>query len=184
MSRLAALLLAALALAGCRDEMREQPRYDPYDEADLFRDVKVLQNPPVGAIAQDWPAWTAAYRERPALDMALLRRGRERFGIFCSPCHGYAGYGDGTVPNRGFPDPPSFHSERLRQASSAHFFNVITAGYGAMYSYAARVPPPDRWAITAYIRALQASQQVPLEELPPAERVLIEERLQEPPDGG
>ena len=185
MKRLSVVLVAALALAGCRDEMLEQPRYDPYDEADLFRDGKVLQNPPVGTIAQDRPEWMLAYRERPALDGDLLRRGRERYGIFCSPCHGYAGYGDGTVPNRGFPEPPSFHSERLRQASSTHFFNVMTAGYGAMYSYAARVPPPDRWAIAAYIRALQVSQQVPLDRLPEAERVLIEERLTgDPTDAG
>ncbi len=106
----------------------------------------------------------------PPLTLDLLHRGHERFDIFCSPCHSVAGDGDGMVARRGFPHPPSFHSERLRQASDAHFYAVITGGYGAMHSYATRVPPDDRLAIVAYIRALQLSQRAPLAMLNDAER--------------
>lgn len=99
--------------------------------------------------------------------MSVLRRGRERYEIFCTPCHGYTGYGNGMIVQRGFTPPPSYHTERLRNAPVGHFFDVITNGYGAMYSYAARVPVPDRWAIIAYIRALQLSQNVPVARIPP-----------------
>ncbi len=96
-----------------------------------------------------------------ALTPATYRRGRERYEIYCAPCHGLVGDGDGRVVERGFPAPPSYHSERLRQASNQHFQAVITQGYGAMYPYADRISPPDRWAIVAYIRALQLSQHAP-----------------------
>jgi mono/diheme cytochrome c family protein len=86
---------------------------------------------------------------------ALIERGRERFGIYCSMCHGYDGRGDGIVPARGFPHPPSYLEPRLVAAPAAHFYDVISNGYGAMYGYADRVEPADRWAIAAYIRALQ-----------------------------
>ena len=94
----------------------------------------------------------------PPITPQLLARGHDRFDIFCAPCHSVAGDGDGMVARRGFPHPPSFHSDRLRSASDAHFYAVITYGYGAMYSYATRVEPADRVAIVAYIRALQLSQ--------------------------
>jgi mono/diheme cytochrome c family protein len=154
--------------------MQDQPRYDPYGEAELFADGKVMQAPPPGTIARDDPAWTEPYRERPPLTLALLQRGQERYAIFCSPCHGYAGYGDGTVVSRGFPAPPSYHSARLRGAPSRHFFDVITHGYGVMYSYAARVPPADRWAIAAYVRALQISQGAKADQLPAEDRDAVE----------
>jgi mono/diheme cytochrome c family protein len=89
------------------------------------------------------------------MSLALVKRGQERFDIFCSVCHGYTGDGDGMVVQRGFPHPPSFHSPRLIAAPDQHFVDVITNGHGVMYSYADRVPVADRWAITAYIRALQ-----------------------------
>lgn len=176
MSRAAALLLAAL-LASCGEEMSEQPRADAYEPSRLFADGKVLQAPPEGTVAQDDPAWAAPYVERPPLTLALLDRGRERFGIYCTPCHGAAGYGRGTVPARGFPQPPSFHSARLREATSQHVFNLITHGWGVMYSYADRVPPSDRWAIAAYVRALQLSQAVPLAGLPAGEQADIERAI-------
>jgi mono/diheme cytochrome c family protein len=97
----------------------------------------------------------------PAITLDLLQRGRDRFDVFCSPCHSIAGDGDGMVARRGFPHPPSFHIERLRNASDTHFYAVITNGYGAMHSYATRVAPADRIAIVAYIRALQLSQRAP-----------------------
>jgi mono/diheme cytochrome c family protein len=102
--------------------------------------------------------------------MELLQRGRERFDIFCAPCHGYDGNGDGMVVRRGFPKPPSYHTSGLRQAPDSHLFEVITHGYGAMYPYAERVTPDDRWAIVAYIRALQLSRNAPLDAVPAAER--------------
>ena len=101
----------------------------------------------------------------PPITPALLARGRQRFDIFCSPCHSVAGDGDGMIARRGFPHPPSFHTDRLREASDAHFYAVITDGYGVMSAYATRVPPRDRLAIVAYIRALQLSQHAPLSAL-------------------
>jgi mono/diheme cytochrome c family protein len=100
------------------------------------------------------------------LTLATLERGRQRFDIFCSPCHGRTGDGHGMVVQRGFPAPPSYHQDRLRTAPDSHFYDVITHGYGAMYSYAARVPPADRRAIVAYIRALQLSRYAPVGTLP------------------
>ncbi len=106
----------------------------------------------------------------------VLERGRERFDIYCSPCHGRTGEGNGMIVQRGFPPPPSYHIDRLRQAPAGHFFDVITQGYGIMYSYAARVEPSDRWAIAAYIRALQKSHDANLGDVPPQERAQLEER--------
>ena len=104
----------------------------------------------------------------------VLLRGQERFGIFCAPCHGRTGEGNGMIVQRGFQAPPSFHSDRLREAPVGHFFDVITNGYGGMYSYADRVPVDDRWAIVAYIRALQLSQHAPLNDVPSTERQQLE----------
>ncbi len=164
---------AAGTLATC-DQMIHQSRYDSYEPSALFADGKSLQAPPDGAVSRDWLVEIEALNQRPALDAALLRRGHERYGIFCSPCHDVAGYGRGVVPGRGFPNPPSFHIARLRQAPSSHFVDVITDGHGVMYSYAARVPPRDRWAIAAYIRALQLSQNAPLAALTSEERGRLE----------
>jgi len=155
------LIGAALLLAACDDEMARQPRYDSGEPSDLFANGSSNQLPPAGTIGRDDPALARAAAQPPPLSMALLQRGRERYGIYCQPCHDAAGYGRGTVPSRGFPNPPSYHQERLRDASSRHFVDVITQGYGIMYSYADRVQPSDRWAIAAYIRALQLSQSAP-----------------------
>jgi mono/diheme cytochrome c family protein len=106
--------------------------------------------------------------------LATLERGRERFDIYCSPCHSRAGDGDGMVVRRGFPSPPSYHTARLRNAPDAHFYSVITNGYGAMYSYADRVDARDRWAIVAYIRALQLSQNARVADVPEPERSRLE----------
>ena len=105
---------------------------------------------------------------------ALLARGQERFDIFCSPCHSVAGDGDGMVVRRGFPSPPSFDIDRLRKAPDAYFYDVITHGHGAMYPYAERVPPEDRLAIIAYIRALQLAMRAPVAVVPEAERTKLE----------
>jgi mono/diheme cytochrome c family protein len=104
------------------------------------------------------------------MNRQTLERGQQRFDIYCSPCHSIAGDGDGMVPRRGFPNPPSYHIPRLRNAPDAHFYDVITQGYGMMYSYADRVAPSDRWAIVAYIRALQLSQDARIGDVPPEHR--------------
>jgi mono/diheme cytochrome c family protein len=108
------------------------------------------------------PGAEPVYSNPLPITAALLTRGRERFDIFCAPCHSRAGDGEGMVAQRGFPAPPSFHIDRLRNAPDSHFYQVISDGYGVMYPYADRVPPQDRWAIIAYIRALQLSQHAPV----------------------
>lgn len=187
----AALLGCVLLLAGCERTLRnmyDQPRLDPHEATPLFADGQGTRPPPPGSVAQasgDLAATSSGRRGHAALQrddqareasapppttLALLQRGRERFGIYCLPCHGEAGYGDGMVVRRGFPAPPSFHQDRLRQAPDRHFFDVITEGHGVMASYADRVGPEDRWAIVAYLRALQLSQHAPLAQLPPSLR--------------
>ena len=151
-----ALPLALLLLAGCGRNMVQQARLDEYERSPLFPDGMAMQAPPQGAIARDEPERLAATRP-PAMSLALVERGRERFEIYCMPCHGRDGSGNGIVPARGFPHPPDLHSDRLRAAPDRHFYDVMTRGYGVMFSYADRVPPHDRWAIAAYIRALQAT---------------------------
>lgn len=169
------LLATALMLAASScDQMIHQPRYDYAEPSHLFANGTSLQAPPDGTVARDDPLWRAALEHRPPLDAALLARGRERFGIYCAVCHDAAGYGQGVVPSRGFPHPPSLHETRLREAPSAYFVDVITRGHGVMYSYADRVMPADRWAIAAYIRALQLSQDAPASDLPADARARLD----------
>ena len=110
---------------------------------------------PEGTVAADQPARDAALATPPPLTAALIDRGQERYGIYCAVCHGARGEGDGTIVRRGFPAPPSFHAPRLAAAPPAYVVDVITHGHGVMYSYADRVEPADRWAIAAYVKALQ-----------------------------
>jgi mono/diheme cytochrome c family protein len=165
------LIIMALIfpLAGCDQNMEIQPKYSEYSRAPLFRG-SVLRNPPPGAVARDDLARDIEIRTKPALWAELFTRGHERFDIFCSPCHGANGDGNGIIVQRGMPRPTSYHVDRLRTADDQHFFDVITNGYGAMYSYASRVPPRDRWAIVAYIRALQLSRHASMDDVPPTER--------------
>lgn len=160
------LLFAVVMLVGCEQRMIDQDKFEAYEAARLFDDGKAMQSPPPGTVARGDLAYDAALETRPELSAALLARGRQRYGIFCAPCHGPSGHGDGVVVARGLPAPPSYHIGRLRHVSEAHFVYVITHGWGAMYSYSARVPPEDRWAIAAYIRALQLSQHAKAEKLP------------------
>ena len=147
-------LAVPLALAGC-DDMSNQPRQKNY-------------SPLVGPAAI--PTGIVQFGEKPvpvpALDLALLQRGQERYRIYCTPCHSELGDGRGMVVQRGFPQPPSYQIDRLRHAPARHFYDVITNGHGAMYSFADRVQPADRWAIAAYIRALQISQDATLADVP------------------
>jgi mono/diheme cytochrome c family protein len=143
--------LALLALAGC-DRMAKQAKDKPYESRDKPGAAAVAA-PVAGTIARE-----TVDDGVPKLDLALLQRGRERFDIYCAPCHGRTGDGQGMIVRRGFPAPPSYHSDRLRAASEQHLYEVISQGYGAMFAYGRRIAPRDRWAIIAYIRALQLSQ--------------------------
>lgn len=168
------LLLGLLGLlAGC-DDMARQPRAAAQAASGLFADGKVNQAPPSGTAARGDLAWDAQLAQRPPLTAALLEHGRERFGIYCSPCHGLAGDGGGTVVQRGFPRPPDLIEPRLVEAPDRHFLEVIAKGYGVMYGYAARVRPADRWAIVGYIRALQFSRRAEVARLPERDRRILE----------
>jgi mono/diheme cytochrome c family protein len=153
MRRAALLFLLVLPLSACWEDMSSQPKYTFYEPSSLWQDNASARPLPGGTVALDAPP-----EGRPEVDRALLERGRVRYDVFCSPCHGPTGAGDGRVVQRGFPTPPSYFSARLRAAPARHFYDVITDGYGVMYSYADRVPRRDRWAITAYIRALQLAE--------------------------
>jgi len=175
------VLLASLCLlAGCErgmHQMYDQPRYERGDEAPLFADGVAARTPPQGSVATTGPE---AMPEPPPLTEALLERGRDRYTIYCTPCHGAGGDGDGMVVRRGFPRPPSYHEERLRDADDRHIYDVITHGWGVMYPYADRVSPADRQAIVAYIRALQFSRHAPVDRLEPEDL----SRLRDLPDAG
>jgi mono/diheme cytochrome c family protein len=167
--RIAILIIAALGLASCGDKsMEQQKRYTTYSPAGLWQDNMEAQQLPDGVVAQGDLARAASIAMPPPVNAALLARGSERYTIFCSPCHGLTGSGDGLIVQRGFPAPPSYHSARLRAVPGRHIFDVITDGYGVMYSYASRIPPHDRWAIVAYVRALQESQHAKLADVPDA----------------
>ena len=158
MKRLIALV-TVLVLAGCSEDQDPQARYDTYAAAiPPWPSGSAALLPPEGTVAVDDPERDAATKTPPPVTPELLARGRESFGIFCAPCHGLDGYGDGIIVARGFPHPPSYHSAELRAAPAQLFFDTITKGYGAMYAYGDRISPADRWAIVAYIRALQLSQ--------------------------
>lgn len=150
--------IAILLLGGCKQDMANQPRYEAYEAAPGWKHDQSALQPVPGTIPRGASLEPVPENLPMPLTLNLLERGRARFNTFCSPCHGRTGYADGMVVQRGFPAPPSFHTDRLRSVALRHIYNVITDGYGVMYSYAARVPPKDRWAIAAYIRALQLSQ--------------------------
>jgi mono/diheme cytochrome c family protein len=164
-----AVASVALAVAAC-DNMANQPKRLPY-ELPYGAEANWPALPPPGIVASDE---SLKPPPPPPLTMALLERGQERFDIYCSPCHSKVGDGHGMIVERGFPQPPSYYIARLRDAPNQHFYDVITHGYGAMYSYADRVAPEDRWAITAYIRALQASANAQIADVPPDKRQALQ----------
>lgn len=180
-------LLLALACAACRQDMHDQPKVEPLEASSFFADGRAARPRVAGTVARgeldlDDHFWRGKVDGKTAetlpaeitIDRKLLDRGHERFDIFCSPCHGRVGDGSGMVVERGMRRPPSFHIERLRNAPVGYFFDVITNGFGAMYDYSDRIPPSDRWAIVAYVRALQTSQNASLAEVPPDERQKLE----------
>lgn len=193
----AVAVIALLALAGCRQDMQDQPRYKPLAGSDFFPDGRSARPIVEGTVARghlDEPAFyydgTIDGKEidflpvpddpkvmemgPEAYSKMLLARGQERYNIYCSPCHSRVGDGNGMVVQRGFRNPPSFHIDRLRTAPLGHFVNVMAKGFGAMPDYAVQVPPADRWAIAVYIRALQLSQHATMADVPPDEATRLE----------
>jgi cbb3-type cytochrome c oxidase subunit III len=175
-------LLAVLALVGCRQDMHDQPRFKPLAESDFYADLRSARTPVDGTVArgqlhEDAYFYTGKFGNNPGDYMPfpvtedVLARGRERFNIYCSPCHSRLGDGNGMIVQRGFRAPPSYHTERLRKAPLGYFFDVMTHGFGAMPEYATQIPPRDRWCIVAYIRALQLSQQATTSDVPSGQRV-------------
>ncbi len=178
-----ALLLAGTA--GCAPAMYQQPRNNPLSSSDFFPDGRSERPVVPGTVPHRGTDVKPSYEtgkqngqvvERMPIPLTrdLLERGQERFDIYCSPCHGRMGDGDGMIVKRGFQSPPSYHIPRLRTAPDGHFFEVITNGFGAMSSYENRIPVHDRWAITSYIRALQLSQDATIEDVPADKRQLLE----------
>jgi cytochrome c553 len=183
-----ALALVSL-LAGCRQDMHNQPKYTPLRSSDFFPDGRSARAPVPGTVArgelrEDTVFYTGkvddqfAVRFPMPVTRALLERGQERYNIYCAPCHARTGNGFGVVVQRGYRRPVSFHDPRLRAAAPGYYFDVMTRGFGAMSDYAAQISPEDRWAIAAYVRALQLSQHASLADLPPVQR---EQLMKEPP---
>ncbi len=184
-------LVAALSIA-CRQDMHDQPKYQPLEASAFFGDAQASRLPVAGTVARgqlnDDPLLYHGKAENGdaqlfpfAVDQAVMTRGQERFNIYCAPCHGQTGLGDGMVVRRGYRRPPSFADERLRNAPVGHFFDVMTNGFGAMPDYAAQIVARDRWAIVAYVRALQLSAHATLDDVPVAERGRLDETRTAPP---
>jgi mono/diheme cytochrome c family protein len=182
--RAATLLSIVLLLAACRQDMHDQPKYKPLRPSTFFADGRSSRPVVDGTIARGAlvldPARTtgktgAIYASNPLpRTEAVFRRGRERYDIYCSPCHDRAGTGAGMIVERGYKAPPTFHQERLRTAADGYLFEVVTQGFGVMPSYAAQVPVDDRWAIAAWIRVLQRSQNATLADVPADERAKLD----------
>ncbi len=175
-------LLALLSLAGCRQDMHDQPRFKPLAQSDFYADLRSARPQVLGTVArgqlhQDTYFYTGKLGNNPGDYMPfpvtedVLERGQERFNIYCAPCHSRLGDGNGMIVQRGFRSPPSYHTDRLRKAPLGYFFDVITNGFGAMPEYASQIPPRDRWAIVAYIRALQLSQNATQADVPAGQKV-------------
>jgi mono/diheme cytochrome c family protein len=171
----------ALFGMGCRQDMHDQPKYIPLRESTFFTDSRSARPLVEGTVARghlrdDELTYTGKVNGQDAtvfpspVDATVMTRGRERFDIYCAPCHGRTGQGDGMIVLRGYRRPPSFHQDRLRSAPVGHFFDVITNGFGAMPDYATQIRAEDRWAIIAYVRALQLSEHAALTDVPPTER--------------
>jgi len=178
------LSVGLLTFSGCND-MKKQPKYKPLDPSSQFSDGRSTRMPVADTVARghlrlDDHLYTGKVngqlvRTMPfAVTPEILNRGQERYDIFCSVCHGQTGDGRGMIVQRGFKQPSSFHVDRLRNETPGYYFDVITNGFGVMYSYSDRVPVEDRWAIVTYIRALQLSQNARLSDVPTTERARLE----------
>lgn len=178
-------------------DMQDQPKIKAYREAEFFGDRRGMRTIPEGTVARgflqdDDLLYTGkvngqAVDEFPfQITKTVLERGRERFNIYCSPCHGRTGLGNGMIVQRGFKPPPSFHEEKIRTQAVGYYFDVMTNGFGAMQDYRAQVAPEDRWAIAAYIRALQYSQRASVDDVPADRREALDhpEAARPSPAGG
>ncbi len=195
-SKLFCLLLAITLTAACRLDMHVQPRQNPLSRSDFFPDQRSERPPVEGTVArrqlhEDTYFYTGKIGNNPGdmmpfpVTKEVLDRGRERFNIYCAPCHSRLGDGNGFVPSRGFSrKPPSFHIVRLQKAPLGYFFDIMTEGFGIMPDYASQIPPQDRWDIVAYIRALQLSQNATMSDVPPGQKIPSEvPRFREPGTG-
>ena len=182
------LTLATMGLGACRQDMHNQPKYKPLRESDFYADRRSARPILEGTVArgqlnEDAYYYTGKVGNNYATELPIpvneqvLRRGQERYNIYCSPCHSEIGDGNGMIVQRGLKKPPSYHTERLRTAPVGHFYDVITHGFGAMGDYSAQISVEDRWAIVAYIRALQLSQNATRADLPAGTQVATQ-----PPD--
>jgi hypothetical protein len=192
------LIAGTAALAGCRQDMHDNPRYEPYEASTFFADGRASRGVPVGTVARgqlredDW-TYTGKVDGQfvdafPfAIGHAELERGQERFNAYCTPCHGRLGDGQGMVVQRGLRQAASYHQDRLRQEKVGYFYDVITNGFGAMQSYAEAVPVRDRWLIVAYIRALQRARNARPTDVPGGDPIAAEQARTAPaaaPDEG
>ena len=179
--RLCVLCLLCVIVSGCRQDMHDQPKYIPLRQSAFFNDARSARPVVEGTIARgqlrdDELLYSGKVNGADAamfpmpIDAVVMARGQQRFNIYCAPCHGRTGQGDGMVVRRGYRRPPSLHQDRLRNAPAGHFFDVMTNGFGAMPDYAAQIRAEDRWAIIAYIRALQLSEHASLADVPAADR--------------
>jgi len=188
---LVALLALAPAVSACRMDMHNQPKYQPYEKSAFFLDQRAARPVIEGTVARGhlnadrWfyegrgPANETVAEFPSPVTAETLKRGRERFDIYCSPCHDRTGSGNGMIVQRGYIKPTSFHDDRLRSAPVGHFFNAMTNGFGLMPSYAVQIPTADRWAIVAYVRALQLSQNATAADVPADARAKLDQPVEE-----
>ena len=193
--KLCAVALALAAAVGCRQDMQDQPKFIPLRPSGFFADGRSERPLVEGTVARghlndDTLLNTGKGADgKPSNEFpmpvtkALILRGEERYNIYCAPCHDRTGSGNGMIVRRGYRRPPTYHSDRLRQQPNGFLYDVIANGFGAMPDYAAQIPPPDRWAIVAYIRALQLSQQASFDDVPPAARGRLEDAARGPLGG-
>ena len=185
MKHLGRILGLTLVLAACRQDMHDQLRFEPLEVSSFFADGRSARPRVEGTVARGDRApdehWFDGRQDGELaetfpmeVDADVLARGREQYNIYCSPCHDHSGYGQGMVVKRGMKQPPSFHIQRLQESPPGYFYDVITNGFGAMYDYSDRIREADRWAIVAYLRALQYSQNAPIAELSADEQRTLE----------
>jgi mono/diheme cytochrome c family protein len=188
--RAAAVLAMSVALGACRQDMHDAPRYEALEASPFFGNGSSARNlvantVPRGYLREDELLYTGKVSGQfvntfpMAVTADVMARGQERFNVFCAPCHGRTGVGNGMIVQRGFRQPPSYGEQRLRDAPAGYFFDVMTNGFGAMQDYAAQVPVADRWAIVAYIRALQLSMNATVADVPADRRADLDRPAQE-----
>lgn len=180
-----AVLAAVVSIAGCRQDMHDNPRYEAFEASESFADNRASRVSPAGTVARGWlrddealytgkVAGQAIETFPFAITHADLQRGQQRFNIYCTPCHGRLGDGNGMVVQRGYRQAASFHQDRLRQERVGYFYDVITNGFGAMPDYATQIPVRDRWLIVAYVRTLQLSQHATADDVPADRRAELD----------